>query len=64
MTPTRRSQESFWLPARKLKPRRVTMLLLAVEKECFMGLSFLFLFKFMLSAIAPARRMSRHSGSG
>ena len=33
VTPTRRPQESFWLvPARKLKPRRVTMLLLAVEK--------------------------------
>jgi hypothetical protein len=33
VTPTRRPPESFWLPAHKLKPQRVTiMLLLAVEK--------------------------------
>jgi hypothetical protein len=32
VTPTRRPQESSWLPADKLKPQRVTMLLLAVEK--------------------------------
>ena len=28
----RRPQESFWLPAHKLKPQRGTMLLLAVKK--------------------------------
>src|SRR5438094_10359104 len=32
VTPTRRPQESFWLPAHKLKPQRGSMLLLAVEK--------------------------------
>jgi len=33
VTPTRRAQESFWLPAHKLKPQRGTMLLLAIEKD-------------------------------
>ena len=41
MTPTRRPQESFWLPAHKLKPQRVTMLLLAVENfDVFHGIGF------------------------
>jgi hypothetical protein len=33
VTPTPRRQESFWLPAHKLKPQRVTMLLLAAGKD-------------------------------
>jgi hypothetical protein len=31
VTPTRRPQESFWLPAHKLRLQQGTMLLLAVE---------------------------------
>ena len=57
--PTRRPQESFWLPAHKLKPQRGTMLLLAAEKECFMGLLFFLLFEFCQAGYA-ARSESPH----
>src|SRR5881394_1072995 len=39
--PTRRPQESFWLPGQKLKPQRGTMLLLPVEKVVSLELFFL-----------------------
>jgi hypothetical protein len=47
VTATPRPQESFWLPAHKLKPQRVTMLLLAVEKDVSWGLFFFFCLSFV-----------------
>ncbi len=65
MTPTRRPQESFWLPAYKLKPQRGTMLLLAVEKGCFHGICSLSLrMKELLRVISKKRRESAFARFG
>src|SRR5437763_13766376 len=45
--PTRRPQESFSLPGRKLKPRRGTMLLLPVEKVVSLDLLFFLCLSFL-----------------